>query len=217
MFCVVAMVTVLCVTTLVVAGPVGGIQSQSPAPGGAVLFFVSHMGQLREVAFNPIVFDQVAVNQGSAYDAHTGVFTAPLAGVYQFLFSSQLCRGNHNNRAYILVNGQQRVLCHGQVRNADTTLVTCYYMEELQKGDRVWVRQDEGGCSWASTVSRTISFSGVLLAVEGRPALGGRLGPSCPLLGPGRGISTGSSASSGRTGRSSLTLPLLLSGLLLAH
>ncbi|XP_030262625.1 complement C1q-like protein 4 isoform X2 [Sparus aurata] len=173
-------VTVLCVTRLVVAGPLDMISRQTAArqQGGAVLFFASYQGILREIEYNPIIFNEVLVNQGSAYSNDTGVFTAPVAGIYQFVFTAQLCRGNHNNLWHFMVKGDQRMVSGG-----DTTLNTCYLMDELKKGDPVWMKQIVGSCAWASTISKTITFSGVLLASEGVSTLGGKYGSgsSCPL------------------------------------
>lgn len=85
-------------------------------PGSAVLFFTAYQGQLREVLFNPIIFNQVLVNQGSAYDNNTGLFTVPVAGIYQFVFAAQLCRGDHNNMWNFVVNGKNKMMCHAQVQ-----------------------------------------------------------------------------------------------------
>lgn len=56
-------------------------------------------------------------------------------------------------------------------------------MEDLHKGDKVWVKQHAMSCAWASTTSRTITFSGVLLATEGMSTLGEKYGSgsSCPI------------------------------------
>lgn len=149
----------------------------------AVIFFVAFQGQLREVLINPIIFNQVLVNQGSAYSNETGLFTAPVAGIYQFMFSAQLCRGNFNNDWRFTVNGVFRSFCHAQVSGGDTTLNTCYYLDKLRKGDQVWISQRLGSCAWASSNSKTITFSGVLLASEDVSVVGGqyRPGSSCPL------------------------------------
>ncbi len=80
------------------------------------MFFVSYEGQLRDIEFNPIIFQRVSVNQGSGYNNNTGVFTVPVAGIYQFVFAAQLCRGDHNNRWNFMLNGKERMLCHAQVR-----------------------------------------------------------------------------------------------------
>ncbi|XP_041858787.1 multimerin-2-like [Melanotaenia boesemani] len=175
--------SVLCGTSLVFGGPVNQVSHQTAdrQQGSAVLFYVAHQGQLRDVMFNPVILNQVLVNEGSAYDNNTGVFTAPIAGIYQFVFVAQLCRGPHNNNWDFMVNGDERMKCHAQVSGGDTTLNTCYYMEKLKKGDQVWIKQRAGSCAWASTTSKTITFSGILLASQGASTLGGRYGSSCPL------------------------------------
>ncbi|XP_051245168.1 complement C1q-like protein 4 [Dicentrarchus labrax] len=201
----------LCVTSLVVADPVGRIPRQTAArqQGGVVLFFVSFQGILREIEFNPIIFNQVLVNQGSAYNNDTGVFTAPVAGIYQFVFAAQLCRGDHNNLWIFMLKGSKDMACHAQVSGGDTTLNTCYLMEELKKGDQVWVKQNVGSCAWASTHSKTITFSGVLLASEGVSMLGGKYG-SCPLasLSHKREMVSGSTGQSAAWSNVAITLLL---------
>ncbi|CAN9505400.1 unnamed protein product [Ophioblennius macclurei] len=184
------------------------ISLQTPTTQGvAVLFFATYEGSLMELEYDPIVFGQVLVNQGSAYDSTTGVFTAPIAGIYQFVFTAQLCRGNHNNSWYFKVNGVKRMSCLGQVTGWETTRNDCSFMEELKKGDRVWIRQKPDSCAWASTTSRTINFSGVLLASEGVSKLGEKY-RSCPLPGPPRDVVSGSPG--GDLALCSLAIPLLL-------
>ncbi|XP_022042627.2 collagen alpha-1(X) chain-like [Acanthochromis polyacanthus] len=169
-------------------------QTADRQQGGAVIFFTAYQGSLRDLLFNPIIFNQVLVNQGSAYNNDTGVFTAPLAGIYQFVFAAQLCRGTHNNHWYFMVNGVQNMLCHAEVTAGKTTLNTCYFMKELKKGDQVWVKQSPESCCWASSTSKTITFSGILLASDSVSMLGGKYGSSCPL--PSRNMMP---SSAGRT------------------
>ncbi|XP_073350086.1 complement C1q-like protein 4 [Pagrus major] len=209
-------VTVLCVARLVAAGPVEPISRKTAArqQGTAVLFFASYQGILREIEFSPIIFNEVLVNQGSAYSNDTGVFTVPVAGIYQFVFAAQLCRGDHNNLWHFMVKGDRRMACHAQVSGGDTTLNTCYLMEELKKGDQVWMRQNVGSCAWASTVSKTITFSGVLLASEGVSTLGGKYGSgsSCPLpsLGHTKNIVSASAGQSAAVSTVAITMMLCL-------
>ncbi|CAK6960203.1 uncharacterized protein LOC128379117 [Scomber scombrus] len=203
-------VMVLCVTSLVVAGPGELTPSETPArqQGVSVLFYVAHQGQLRDIQFNPIIFNHVLVNKGSGYKNDTGIFTVPVGGIYQFVFTAQLCRGEHNNQWYFKVNGQEKMLCHAQISRGETTLNTCYMMEELIEGDKVWVMQGMGGCAWASSTSRTITFSGILLASNGASNLGGEYVPSTSLPLP---INETTSSSAGPSATlSSMTVALLL-------
>ncbi|KAI3359379.1 hypothetical protein L3Q82_002882 [Scortum barcoo] len=196
-----AIMTMWGITSSAVAGPV-------------------EQGQLRDIEYNPIIFNRVVVNQGSSYNNDTGVFTAPVAGIYQFVFAAQLCRGDHNNVWYFIVKGNRRMACLAQVSGRDTTLNTCYFMEELKRGDQVWVKQMVGSCAWASTASETITFSGVLLAREGVSTLGRKYGSgsSCPLPGLAQRRDVLSSSAGRRVtslGHCSVTLLSLL-GLLMA-
>ena len=56
-----------------------------------------------------IVFDQVSVNVGNAYNKYTGVFTAPYKASYHFSIdiSSPQNPGNHHLHIHLLRNRQQ--------------------------------------------------------------------------------------------------------------
>nr|XP_046271189.1 complement C1q tumor necrosis factor-related protein 5-like [Scatophagus argus] len=214
-----ATVLALCVTSLVEAGPVGQVSSHQTAAkqqGGAVLFFTAHQGRLTDLEFNPIIFNQVLLNQGSAYNNVTGVFTAPVAGIYQFVFAAQLCRGSHNNVWHFMVNGEKTMACHAQVTGGDTTLNTCYLMEKLKKDDQVWINQNIGSCAWGSIGSKTITFSGLLLTSEGVSMLGGKSGfsSSCVLPSLNQHRKTASSSPGQSATLSSMAITLLLCCLL---
>ena len=55
----------------------------------------------------PIVFDKIETNIGNAYSQFTGVFTAPLNGVYQFNLEVSIPNGANGNvlHVYIEKNG----------------------------------------------------------------------------------------------------------------
>ena len=50
-----------------------------------------------------VVYDDVVTNLGNGYDASTGVFTAPLDGVYQLLWTSLVYHGK-NFYTYLTLN-----------------------------------------------------------------------------------------------------------------
>jgi len=82
-----------------------------------------------------IKFSTVQLNVGNAYDVNSGVFTAPVSGLY--LFTAQLC-GHKGNHFYmeIVKNGnalQRSMVVHSgsfQCCNADT-------VDVLAQGDTV--------------------------------------------------------------------------------
>ena len=61
-----------------------------------------------------------------------------------------------------------------KIFGVETAVNACYLMEELKMREQVFIRQDEGGCAWASSTSNTITFSGVLFSSEGISMVGGR-------------------------------------------
>ncbi|XP_029998147.1 multimerin-2-like [Sphaeramia orbicularis] len=210
-------VMLLCINGLVVAVPVNLMPIQTAdRHREVVIFYAAYQGSLREVLVSPVVFNQVLVNQGSAYSNETGMFTAPVSGIYQFMSSFQLCRGNFNNDWRLTVNGVFRSFCHAQVSGGDTTLNTCYYMEKLKKGDQVWITQQVGSCAWASSLSKTITFSGVLLASEDMSMVGGRYqsGSSCPLPIMGANMKPTSASAENSSASSAVAVTLLLCALL---
>nr|KAG5709036.1 hypothetical protein BaRGS_004675 [Batillaria attramentaria] len=116
----------------------------------------------------PYVFDQVVYNDGNAYDASTGVFTAPYAGTY--IFCAQLFTdGSVTEHPFvdIEVNGTTIARMAFEIGGGDTpdaaedsdsTTVTV----KLQAGDRVWVASEEGNSYHYWGQFHTF-FSGALL------------------------------------------------------
>ena len=51
----------------------------------------------------PIVFDKIETNIGNAYSQFTGVFTAPLDGVYQFNLEVSIPNGAVGNVLHIII------------------------------------------------------------------------------------------------------------------
>lgn len=124
-------------------------------------FFAAYPSELRGFVYT-IPFSDVVLNRGSAFDEISGVFTAPVSGIYQFFMSFQSGRNHDNNEWHLKVNGVTEVVCLSQVNLWSTVGSLCNYMAELNQGDQVTVSQVKG-FAWAATGSRTITFSGSLL------------------------------------------------------
>jgi len=72
---------------------------------GEVVFSVQHSGQQDIVVGKVITFDREITNQGTAMDLYTGVFTAPVTGLYEFKFSAITGRTDERTDVQIYVNG----------------------------------------------------------------------------------------------------------------
>lgn len=56
--------------------------------GGAVVAFSARRTAGNVTSGNTVIFDSASINTGAGYNAATGVFTAPVAGTYQFSWGS---------------------------------------------------------------------------------------------------------------------------------
>ncbi|XP_060559858.1 cerebellin-3-like [Ruditapes philippinarum] len=145
-----------------VRGCGGGCSSATSGPGRVAFhatidintgypYAVSHLtvGQV-------IVFDQEKVNIGRGYHKSTGLFIAPLPGVYMFSASVMTKGEIHLN----IVKNEEPIasLYAAKQQQGSVTMVT-----ELQAGDEIYVRvqRPDDTYIWGD---RLTSFSGCLIA-----------------------------------------------------
>ena len=111
-----------------------------------------------------LVFKLSLLNDGQAYNNRTGVFTAPVDGVYVFLASLH----GHGSKAgdamvcvELLENGHQHA---GAMTNAagknDYDSTSLHAVLRLTKGNRVWIR---ARTNENHLVQNRISFNGFLI------------------------------------------------------
>ncbi|XP_052232733.1 complement C1q-like protein 4 isoform X1 [Dreissena polymorpha] len=87
-----------------------------------------------------IVFDQVYTNTGNSYKRTTGIFTAPMDGVYGFHLSVMVL---DSNALYLnLVKNGEHFEGMAIYGNGRFTTVSEFWNIELAKGDDVWIRTD---------------------------------------------------------------------------
>ncbi|KAL2078123.1 hypothetical protein ACEWY4_025808 [Coilia grayii] len=127
----------------------------------AVHFFASYPGLLNGKV-NRIKFSRVLVNEGRAFNRQTGVFRAPVSGVYQFYFSSQTGGNVPATNLWLVINGYWVTVSHSAVKGPSSIGSLSTYMTTLRKGSEVYVTH-VAGQSWANSASNTITFGGSLL------------------------------------------------------
>jgi hypothetical protein len=109
-----------------------------------------------------ISFDHVITNVGEAFSSYTSHLTAPLNGVYVFMFNT--LGGNGNTLVSLMVNGVKRASAWGYhtdknpYPNAGNQVIV-----QLLQDDRVWLKLAAGTTMNYGTKPSVLSFSGFLL------------------------------------------------------
>lgn len=82
-----------------------------------------------------IKFGNVEFNDGNGYDPTTGKFTAPVDGVYSFLWTY-----NSSSKVYLcgFVNGKPRAFSGTQTTSWQNT--SGHFVAKLKKGDKFWIQ-----------------------------------------------------------------------------
>ena len=92
-----------------------------------------------------MVFDEAIINVGQAYNAKTGIFTAPVSGIYAF-FLSQMGPNNNHNDIYLIItkNGATLDTVYAEGRTDSNDQGSSQVTTHMAAGDKVWVRQNGG-------------------------------------------------------------------------
>ena len=128
-----------------------------------VAFFVRLRNRITNHHTSTImVFDDVQLNTGSAYDPHIGTFTTPLEGVYKFdlVLSSDV----ENGHGEMMHNGVRVLDVYADKTNQR------YYgrgsgaiIVHMAKGDKVWIQHTDTGNTVINGEMIYTAFSGHLL------------------------------------------------------
>nr|KAG5690253.1 hypothetical protein BaRGS_026705 [Batillaria attramentaria] len=137
----------------------------------------AQIGDLRAVAFHvqfksddnqngirlghrsTLKFDNVITNLGNGYNPLTGIFTAPVAGLYSFSLSAMTTAGRNHASLAIVKQGTDLAKTWGGGRHDPEDQSTKTVPVYLDEGDQVWVAQRYGDAvrgAWWTT------FSGML-------------------------------------------------------
>ncbi|XP_054478554.1 uncharacterized protein LOC129110495 [Anoplopoma fimbria] len=108
----------------------------------------------------PLIYRRVFTNIGGAYDASTGIFTAPVKGAYYFRFTAF----NNSDREWMAVNlyhNSQRILHNSEFSHGHTTIANALILQ-LEQGSVVSLHLavNTGLYDDSSTLN---TFSGFLL------------------------------------------------------
>ncbi|KAL0965095.1 hypothetical protein UPYG_G00276740 [Umbra pygmaea] len=109
-----------------------------------------------------LIFGHVFTNIGNAYDSNTGVFTAPVRGVYEFkLYLFSFSHTSHPVAARLVKNGQLILIAHQRQDNYEVNASNAASLM-LEKGDTVNLTPIDTARIYDDTNHRC-TFSGHLL------------------------------------------------------
>ncbi|XP_044196170.1 uncharacterized protein LOC122972865 [Thunnus albacares] len=107
-----------------------------------------------------LVYSRVFTNIGGAYNPTTGIFTAPVKGVYYFRFTAF----HNKNREWMAVNmyhNSKRILHNSEEASGHSFIANALILE-LEQGSVVYMRLQEQ-CRLYDDLSTLNSFSGFLM------------------------------------------------------
>nr|XP_034307108.1 complement C1q tumor necrosis factor-related protein 3-like [Crassostrea gigas] len=139
-------------------------QCNSGRTEGPVVFQSSCKGTLENLKTSETVkFNQVSLNEGSAYSTTTGKFTAPVDGVYSFSWTTMSNTGEYFITEIVL-NGIPMAYNYTDSRglSAGHSMASSHANIKMKKGDRVWIRthQNYGQNAVCGNVGQWCNFSG---------------------------------------------------------
>ncbi|KAL4224121.1 hypothetical protein ACF0H5_017574 [Mactra antiquata] len=87
-----------------------------------------------------VIFNKILLNDGNAYNSHTGIFTVPVDGMYMFYLAFASGYAPHRLWMHIVVDGSEKVsgVADTLQTNHDAQ-GTNLALLHLRKGDSVWV------------------------------------------------------------------------------
>ncbi|XP_060578276.1 complement C1q tumor necrosis factor-related protein 2-like [Ruditapes philippinarum] len=109
-----------------------------------------------------IIFPVVLLNEGCGYNESTGIFTAPVAGMYQF--SVQICNAAYKYLCAAIVHENTTIAIttnYDTVSTCSSTMVPA----KIETGDQVYVKSTYEESVMYSNKNRWPSFTGLLTSV----------------------------------------------------
>ncbi|XP_060560791.1 uncharacterized protein LOC132720638 isoform X1 [Ruditapes philippinarum] len=130
----------------------------------SVAFFAHNVVDLKlDITGKIVIFTTATTNEGSGYDTSTGIFTAPVGGLYQFIVDYCSYYQQHSPLALVLSGN---VIARSS--NYDVQTNTCSSFSaviRVKSAEKLWVKCLYGSSGYALQKSSWLmnSFSGILI------------------------------------------------------
>jgi hypothetical protein len=112
-----------------------------------VAFHATNLASETPPSGTPLVFDNIHSNEGGAYEAVTGYFVVPTAGVYYFIASSGPKNSDSGAHFSLYVDNSQLAWSNVYILAAKE-MASVHGVIKLIPGQRVWVKS-HGDIYWS--------------------------------------------------------------------
>jgi hypothetical protein len=110
-----------------------------------------------------IKFNDVTLNSGDGYNPSTGIFTAPIAGIYQFT-ATYLQRNGYSSHVRLIKGSSVISDIHSNHKNYDQLTKTI--LVALAKDETFWVKLENSSSYAVQGTSRYTEFGGFLISAS---------------------------------------------------
>ncbi|CAB4030988.1 heavy metal-binding HIP-like [Paramuricea clavata] len=115
-------------------------------------------------AHGAIKFNDVALNIGSGYNPSTGLFTAPIGGIYQFT-ATYLQQSGYQSHVR-LIKGSATIISDIHANHKNYDQLTKTVLVALAKGETFWVKLEKSSAYAVYGTQRYTQFGGFLLSAN---------------------------------------------------
>ncbi|XP_072920289.1 uncharacterized protein [Hemitrygon akajei] len=138
-----------------------GEKGQAGIPSELKVAFMASMATHFTNQNSGIIFSSVETNVGSYFDVMTGRFSAPIAGVYFFIFNMMKHEDVEETTVYLMHNGNAVITMFSSESKGKHDSAGNSGVLKLDTGDEVWLRMGNGALH--GDHQRYCTFSGFLL------------------------------------------------------
>ncbi|XP_060607443.1 caprin-2-like [Ruditapes philippinarum] len=140
------------------------IQLQGKLEQPPIAFYAHHLKDLLPDTKNEIlIFEKTFTNEGTGYDTSTGIFTAPVGGLYQFVIHT--CAWQNKYAFLGLVLEGNVIAADANYGDASHGCNTFGALVRVKSGEKVWVKSTSSSSNRPLVQDRyrMNTFSGILV------------------------------------------------------
>jgi hypothetical protein len=115
-------------------------------------------------AHGAIKFNDVSLNLGNGYNPSTGLFTAPMGGIYQF--TATYLQQNGYSSHVRLIKGSTTIISDIHANHKNYDQLTKTILVALEKDETFWVKLEKGSTYAVHGSSRYTQFGGFLFSAN---------------------------------------------------